>query len=73
MDIIGIGGTEFLVIMLFAVIILGPERLTRVAREAGKLIRNLKAYLSTLHDELLSELDILDDIKEVKRDIDNPF
>jgi sec-independent protein translocase protein TatB len=69
MDIFGIGGLELLVIMLLAVIILGPERLARVAREAGKLVRNFKAYFSALNDELKSELDVLDELEGVKRDI----
>lgn len=69
MDIFGIGGLEFLVIMLLAVIVLGPERLARVAREAGKMVRNLKAYFSALNDELKSELDVLDELEGVRRDI----
>jgi Sec-independent protein translocase protein TatA len=55
--------------MLLAVIVLGPERLARVAREAGKLVRNFKAYFSALNDELKSELDVLDELEGVKRDL----
>jgi sec-independent protein translocase protein TatB len=65
----GIGMNELIVIFLLAAIVLGPERLARVAREAGKLIRNLKAYFTSLSDELKSELDILDEIKKVKDDL----
>ena len=71
MDIFGIGTNELLVIMLLAVIVLGPERLARVAREAGKLMRNLKAYFGSLNDELKSELDVLDELRDVKREIDH--
>ena len=71
MDILGIGTNELLVIMLLAVIVLGPERLARVAREAGKLMRNLKAYFGSLNDELKSELDVLDELRDVKREIDH--
>jgi sec-independent protein translocase protein TatB len=69
MEILGIGSTEFLVIMLLAAIVLGPERLARVAREAGKLIRNLKAYFNSLSDELKNELEVLDELDEVKREL----
>ncbi|MEJ2302278.1 MAG: Sec-independent protein translocase protein TatB [Anaerolineales bacterium] len=69
MEILGIGSTEFLVIMLLAAIVLGPERLARVAREAGKLVRNLKAYFNSLSDELKNELEVLDDLNEVKREL----
>jgi sec-independent protein translocase protein TatB len=71
MDILGIGTNELLVIMLLAVIVLGPERLARVAREAGKLMRNLKAYFGSFNDELKSELDMLDELRDVKREIDH--
>jgi Tat protein translocase TatB subunit len=60
---------ELIIIFLLAAIILGPERLARVAREAGKHIRNLKAYFSSLTDELKSELDVLDEIKNVKDEL----
>ena len=69
MEILNVGGPELLVLMLLGVIVLGPERLARVAREAGKLVRNLKAYFQTLSDELKTELDVLDDLNEIKRDI----
>jgi sec-independent protein translocase protein TatB len=68
-NILGIGMNELIIIFLLAAIVLGPERLARVAREAGKLIRNLKAYFSSLTDELKSELDVLDEIKKVRDDL----
>jgi sec-independent protein translocase protein TatB len=67
--IFGIGGNELIVILVLAAIVLGPERLVRSARELGKFIRNVKNYFGALTDELKSELDILDDIKEVKNDL----
>jgi len=67
--ILGIGGNELIVILLLAAIVLGPERLVRSARELGKFIRNVKNYFNALTDELKSELDILDDIKEVKDEL----
>lgn len=69
MDIFGIGGNELVVILLLAGIILGPERLARVARELGKFVRNVKNYFGALNDELKAELDILDDVKEIKDEL----
>ncbi len=69
MDLFGIGTNELLVIAVLAVVILGPERLARSAREIGKLVRNFKAYFGSLTDELRSELDVLDDINKVKQDL----
>lgn len=70
MDIFGIGGPELLIILLIAGIVLGHERLARLAREAGKLIRNLKAYFGSLSGELKNELDMLDELRDVKREVD---
>jgi sec-independent protein translocase protein TatB len=70
MDIFGIGGAELLVILLVAGIIMGPERLARVGREAGKFIRNAKAYFNSLSGELKTELDMLDELRDVKREMD---
>ncbi|MCJ7433439.1 MAG: twin-arginine translocase TatA/TatE family subunit [Anaerolineales bacterium] len=65
----GIGGNELIVILLLAAIVLGPERLARSAREIGKFIRNAKAYFSSLSSELKAELDVLDELEKVKKDL----
>ena len=69
MDIFGIGGSELIVIVLLAAIVLGPERLVRSAREIGKFVRSVKSYFSTLSGELKAELDVLDDLQKVKKDL----
>mgnify|MGYP001270299774 CR=1 FL=1 len=71
MDIFGIGGNELVVILLLAAIVLGPERLARTAREAGKFIRNVKNYFTSLSGELKTELDVLDDLQKIKKDVTN--
>jgi len=68
-SLFGIGGTELLVILFLAAIVLGPERLARTARELGKFVRNVKAYFSSFSNELKGELDILDELDKVKRDL----
>ena len=67
--IFGIGGSELVVILLLAAIILGPERLARSAREVGKFVKNVKSYFSTLSGELQAELDVLDELQKVKKDL----
>jgi Tat protein translocase TatB subunit len=67
-NIFGIGMNELIVIFVLAGIVLGPERLARVAREAGKFIRNLKGYFASLTGELKSELDILDVSRQAKNE-----
>jgi sec-independent protein translocase protein TatB len=67
--IFGIGGSELVVVILLAAIVLGPERLARVAREIGKFVKNVKAYFATLSGELKAELDVLDELQKVKKDL----
>ena len=69
MEFMDIGINELVIVLVLAAIILGPERLARTARELGKLVRDLKSYFTSLNEELKSELDILDEIKEVKKEI----
>jgi Tat protein translocase TatB subunit len=68
-NIFGIGMNELIVIFVLAAIVLGPERMVKVARQAGKHIRNLKNYFSSLTGELKSELDILDNLDKIKKDL----
>ena len=68
-SIFGIGGNELIVIVLLATIVLGPERLARSAREIGKFVRNAKAYFSSLSSELKAELEVLDELQKVKKDL----
>lgn len=71
MEIFGIGGTELVLIILLAVIVLGPERLVVTARNLGVFAREAKAYFNSLTDELKIEMDILEEIKEVKNDLND--
>lgn len=68
-SILGIGGNELIVIALLAAIILGPERIARSAREIGKFVRNVKSYFLSLSSELKAELDVLDDMEKIKKDL----
>jgi sec-independent protein translocase protein TatB len=65
----GIGGNELVVIVLLAAIVLGPERLARSAREIGKFVHNTKAYFASLSGELKAELDVLDEVEKMKKDL----
>jgi sec-independent protein translocase protein TatB len=69
MEFLDVGINELIVILILAAVILGPERLARTAREMGKLVRNLKSYFGSLNEELKAELEILDELNEVKKEI----
>jgi Tat protein translocase TatB subunit len=60
----GIGTPELLVILVVALIVLGPERLPEIARALGKGLAELRRATSGLTDELQNARIMLED--EVK-------
>lgn len=52
----GIGLGEFLVIAFVAVLVFGPEKLPDVARQAGRLAREVRNFARAARDELREEL-----------------
>ena len=55
----GIGGFEFLLILVFAFIILGPDRLPEMAKTAGKAIARFRDAQKDMN-EVLKENDLVD-------------
>lgn len=51
-----IGGGEFLVIALIALIVLGPQRLPEAARQVGKVMGDLRKLSSGFQNELKGAL-----------------
>ena len=68
-----IGFWELIAIAIVALLIIGPEKLPKFARDAGHLIRKIRSFIRTtkreLEDELeLSEIDKLgDDINHLEK------
>ena len=58
-----IGFSEFIVIGLVALIVIGPERLPRVARTAGALLGRFQRYVNDVKSEVRREMEI-DDLKK---------
>lgn len=52
-----VGGGEFLVILLIALIVLGPQKLPEAARQIGSLARELRKMSTSFQDELKHALD----------------
>jgi sec-independent protein translocase protein TatB len=69
MQIFGIGSNELLIVFLLAAIVLGPERVVKSARWFGRTVKEIRSYLKELSSGLEEELDLIDEIKEVKRDL----
>lgn len=73
----GIGGPELAVILVLALLFVGPKKLPQVARTVGGAIRDLKraanmaqSELRETVDELLREADLQDTVNELRRDIE---
>ena len=52
----GVGLPELGVIMLVAVIVFGPDRLPDYARQAGRMVRQLRAFAQSAQQDLRDEL-----------------
>jgi len=51
-----LGGGEILVLILVGLIVFGPERLPTVARDAAKVLRQLRQMAKAARDEINTEL-----------------
>jgi sec-independent protein translocase protein TatB len=56
-----VGGGELLVILLIALIVLGPKRLPDAARQIGKTMGDLRRLSTGFQDEMRAALDSADD------------
>jgi len=54
----GVGFTEMLLLAVIALIVVGPHRLPKIARTAGRLTRQARNAWQNLQSELQAELDV---------------
>lgn len=62
-----IGFSELLIIGVVALIVIGPERLPKVARTAGHLYGRLQRYVSTVKSDISHEIE-LDELRRTGQD-----
>jgi Tat protein translocase TatB subunit len=68
----GIGFQELLVILVVALIVLGPQRLPEVAKSLGKFYRELKSAVDDVKSSLVTDLKSVKEIEyDIKSDITN--
>ena len=58
MGFLGIGSWEILLIIILALIVLGPGKLTDFARTLGKTVRAIRKYSTDLTTAVTRELDV---------------
>ncbi|HWS03225.1 MAG TPA: Sec-independent protein translocase protein TatB, partial [Gammaproteobacteria bacterium] len=65
-----IGFTELIVIGVVALIVIGPERLPKVARMAGHLYGRMQRYVSPVKSDISQEIQ-LDEIRRAGQNFKN--
>lgn len=60
-----IGWGEFLIILVIAILVVGPDKMPKLAQSLGKAIRSVKKYVN----ETAKELESIEELKNVKDDI----
>lgn len=60
-----VGFSELIVIAVVALIVIGPERLPRVARTAGHLLGRLQRYVNDVKSDINREMQ-LDELKKLQ-------
>ncbi|MEO7320544.1 MAG: Sec-independent protein translocase protein TatB [Nitrosospira sp.] len=60
--------TEILVIAIVALVVLGPERLPKVARTLGHLLGRAQRYLNDVKNDIQQEME-LDELKKLKTSV----
>lgn len=63
-----IGFSELLLIAVVALIVIGPERLPKVARTAGHLFGRLQRYVNDVKADINREME-LDDLKKLQSSV----
>jgi sec-independent protein translocase protein TatB len=63
-----VGLTELMVIAVVALVVIGPERLPKVARTAGLLLGRLQRYVSDVKADINREMQ-LDELKKMQQEI----
>lgn len=65
-----IGFSELAVIGVVALVVIGPERLPRVARTAGHLLGRFQRYVSQVKTDISREMDIAD-LKKIQTEVES--
>ncbi len=63
-----IGFSELIVIAIVALVVIGPERLPKVARTAGLLLGRMQRYVSDVKSDISREMQ-LEELKKLQADI----
>jgi sec-independent protein translocase protein TatB len=63
-----VGFSELVIIAIVALVVIGPERLPKVARTAGHLLGRLQRYVNEVKSDVSREMQ-LDELKKLQADM----
>ena len=63
-----IGFSEMIVIAVIALVVLGPEKLPRVARTAGHLLGRMQRYVNDVKADINREIE-LDELRKLQQEM----
>jgi sec-independent protein translocase protein TatB len=63
-----VGFSELILIAVVALVVIGPERLPKVARTVGTLVGRMRSYVATVKVEVEREMQ-LEDLKKLQQEI----
>lgn len=66
----GISSTEFLIIIVIALVVIGPQKLPEMIRTVGKFVGKIQHFTKNIKNELTNELE-LDEIKKSIEELKN--
>jgi sec-independent protein translocase protein TatB len=61
-----IGWSELLVVIIIAILVIGPKDLPIVLKKIGSTVKKIKSYVSNIQDDIESAVDADDIIDEKK-------
>lgn len=64
MDILGIGGLEFLLLFFLGWVLLGPTQVVKLAREGRKIFNQIRELTQNLSREVNREIDLMTNIED---------
>ncbi len=70
MDFLDIGFFEIILILIVALLVVGPDRIPEFARKLGKAIRNFREITSNITGELSKALDVEEETEEMKKTVE---
>ncbi len=59
MDVLGIGMPEIILVLLVAVIVVGPKRLPEFAAQLARVVRQMRGFATDVTSQMRNELDEL--------------